>query len=94
MTIAETELELFFELLGKLPTGYSEGHYADRRYGVTIEASVDNRRWRLFGRELGGTDIVSFNLYRPGSGRIILKPCEMPAEKVVAFVMGYQPDRF
>ena len=41
--------------------------------------------------ELGGGDYVSLNLYRTGTGDR-LKPCEMPAEKVVRFVLGLVPD--
>ena len=37
-------------------------------------------------------DIVSFNLYRVASGSASLKPCEMSSEKVIAFVLGYQPN--
>ena len=47
------------------------------------------RTW-LYGEELSGRDIVSFNLYllaEPGS---ILKPCEM-SSKVIEFVLGFEP---
>lgn len=81
----------FITALESLPLGYTEGLYSGRRYGVTIEKSDDGRRWSLFGRELGGTDIVSLNLYRPGSGKIALRPCEMSVEKVTDFVCGYRP---
>ncbi len=37
--------------------------------------------------ELGGGDYVSLNLYRTSSGAL-LRPCEMPEEKVVRFVLG------
>ena len=76
----------------KLPEGYSEGAYDGRRFGVTVRRSEDGRRNSLFARELGGTDIVSFNLYRLSSGKISLKPCEMSTEKVVAFVLGFRSD--
>lgn len=81
----------FLTALEALPLGYSEGVYLESRYGVTINRSDDGRRWWLFARELGGTDIVSLNLYRPSSGRIVLRPCEMSIEKVTAFVHGYLP---
>ena len=81
----------FVAALEALPRGYSEGRYDGRRYGVTIRRSADGRRWWLFGRELGGADVVSLNLYRTAGGRIALRPCEMPAEKVIAFVQGYRP---
>lgn len=83
----------FLSALESLPRGYSEGLYLGRRYGVTINRSDDGRRWWLFGRELGGTDIVSLNLYRPTSGRVALRPCEMSIEKVTAFVRAYRPDQ-
>lgn len=82
----------FITALEALPRGYSEGHYCGRRYGVTVTGSDDARRWWMFARELGGTDIVSLNLYRPASGKIALRPCEMSVEKVSAFVRGYRPD--
>lgn len=83
----------FITALESLPLGYTEGLYLGRRYGVTIEKSDDGRRWWLFGRELGGTDIVSLNLYRPRSGKIALRPCEMSVEKVTEFVRGYRPGK-
>lgn len=56
-----------------------------------MERSGDGRRVKLYGEELGGADHVSFNLYVAG-GEARLKPCEMPEAKVVAFVLGYEPD--
>jgi hypothetical protein len=81
----------FMKALEALPRGYSEGFYKGRRYGVTINRSGDGRRWWLFGKELGGNDIVSLNFYRPTSGRSALRPCEMSVEKVAAFICGYRP---
>lgn len=83
------EFDTAFELL---PEGYSEGAYEGRRFGVTVRRSEDGRRNSLFARELAGNDIVSFNLYRVASGSASLKPCEMSSEKVIAFVLGYQPN--
>lgn len=76
--------------LAAFPEGYSEGIYENRRYGVTLHRSGDGRRNSLFARELAGTDIVSFNLYRAGKGGASLKPCEMSAEKVREFVLGFR----
>ena len=78
--------------LGRLAQGYGEGVYEGRRYGVTVRRSADGRRNSLFARELAGTDIVSFNLYRTASDRALLKPCEMSSEKVVAFVLEFRPN--
>ncbi|HHD2904108.1 TPA: hypothetical protein ACNZ7M_004433 [Enterobacter kobei] len=71
----------FDAAFAELPEGYSEGAYEGRRFGVTVRRSGDGRRNSLFARELAGTDIVSFNLYRVTSDRTLLKPCEMSAEK-------------
>lgn len=77
------------EALAEIPSGYSEGLFAGRRYGVTVARSEDGKRSNLFARELGGRDVVSFNLYRLTSGEHQLKPCEMSSAKVESFVLGY-----
>jgi hypothetical protein len=92
----ETDLTLLkrnFELaLAAIPSGYGEGVYQGLRYGVTVRRSYDGKRTSLFARALPGGDVVSFNLYRLRSGEASLRPCEMPAEKVIAFVLGYAAD--
>ena len=84
-----TEFDTAFQML---PEGYSEGTYEGRRFSLIVRRSQDGRRNSLFAKELAGTDIVSFNLYRFTSGKTSLKPCEMSARKVVAFVLDVQPD--
>jgi hypothetical protein len=76
--------------LAALPDGYVEGNFQGRRWGSTIRRSNDGRRTWLFAEELGGDDIVSFNLYVV-SGRALLRPCEMSSEAVLAFVTGFLP---
>lgn len=85
-------MERFFERLSELPLGYCEGHYDNRRYGATFSGSADGRRRKLYAEELGGNDHISFNLYFLDAGRRLLKPCEMPAQKVIDFVLGFVPD--
>jgi hypothetical protein len=68
-----TLLEQDFEWLGAIPSGSGEGVYEGLRYGVTV----------------AGGDAVSFNVCRLRSGEDSLRPREMPAEKVVALVLGY-----
>ncbi len=84
-------LQAFLTALARLPRGYSQGQYRDRRWGVTLTEATGGRRFKLFAEELGGTDVVSFNLYLTGGRTPTLKPCEMPAEKVIDFVLGYRP---
>ena len=81
----------FFDALSHLPTGYSQGVFEGERWGVTVERSADGRREKLYGEALGGSDYVSFNLYHAG-GKPRLKPCEMPAAKVMAFVIGFEAE--
>jgi hypothetical protein len=89
-----TLLEQDFEsALAAIPSGYGEGVYEGLRYGVTVRKSRDGKRTNLFARALAAGDVVSFNLYRLRSGEDSLCPCEMPAEKVVAFVLGYKSHR-
>lgn len=87
-----SELELaeswkVWELLQALPCGYSEVEYQQRRYGLSKSVYNQGRSLKLFAEELGGTDFVSLNYYITKSGHY-LKPCEMPREKVVAFLTG------
>lgn len=86
------QAQAFETALSALPFGYSEGHDAGQRYGLTLRCSGHGKRISLFARQLTGPDIVGFNLYRLSSGESGLKPCEMSCEKVVAFVRGYVSD--
>lgn len=43
------------------------------------------RSIKLVATELGGTDYISLNVYDLQRGPL-LKPCEMPASKVIAFL--------
>ncbi|MDK4706272.1 hypothetical protein PH562_28775 [Rhizobium sp. CNPSo 4062] len=81
----------FEAALAKLSDGYSEGRFRGRPWGVTVKRSADGKRVWLYGEELGGTDIVSFNLYVLSGASLTLKPCEMSASKVVDFVLGFMP---
>lgn len=86
-------MKSFLRQLSKLPDGYSEGHFEHARYGVTISRSADGRRNSLYAEQLGGNDMISFNLYFGAGGEPILKPCEMPAAKVISFVAGFEPEQ-
>ncbi len=83
-------MEAFLTSLAALPTGYFKAQYDGAPYGVTVERLAEGRQVKLYGEALGGTDLVSFNLYLPRSGKVLLKPCEMPEEKVVRFVLGVE----
>jgi hypothetical protein len=61
--------------------------YQGRRYGVTRTSTVRGRVQKLYAEELGGSDVISANLYDGDR----LQPCEMPVEKVLAFISGVAP---
>jgi hypothetical protein len=76
------------ELFRRIPEGWSSMTFDGRRYGVTRTELADGRIQKLYAEELGGTDVVSANLYAGGR----LRPCEMPAATVIAFVSRARPE--
>ena len=63
-------------------TGITEG---GRRYVCVKSGFAGGASQKLVAEELGGTDYISLNLYRTKAGAL-LRPCEMPEAKVIAFV--------
>ena len=84
--------DAFLAAFDALPTGGYGGTFNGKRYRVTKSVMATGRSQKLEAEELGGNDYISFNLYRLASGASLLKPCEMPEEKVVNFVLGMVPD--
>jgi hypothetical protein len=80
----------FVALFGRIPLGWSEVHYTGRRYGVTSSIAANGRKLAVYAEELGGRDVISANLYLTAGGAQ-LKPCEMPAAKVIDFLSGLEP---
>jgi len=79
----------FESALAAIPCGYGESVYEELPYGVSERKSCDGKRTKLARASARGRRLVSFNLYRLRSGEDYLRSCEMPTEKVVAFVLGY-----
>jgi hypothetical protein len=71
--------------LDALPLGTFQGTAHGRRYVVTRSLVAAGKGQKLVAEALDGSDYISLNLYHLGSGDL-LKPCEMPEAKVVAFV--------
>lgn len=71
----------------RIPVGWSARRFDGHRYGVTRTVSADGRIQKIYAEELGGTDVISANLYFEDRFR----PCEMPAAKVLAFLSGSTP---
>ena len=72
-------------LFERLPPGWSLVSYAGARWGVTRSVQAGGRSESVYAERLGGEGVVSANLYRLADGAV-LKPCEMPAERVLAFL--------
>jgi hypothetical protein len=72
-------------LFERLPVGWSLVEYDGRRYGVTRTVGMNGRSAKVYAEALDGSDVVSANLYRV-DGEDLLRPCEMPSAKVLAFL--------
>ena len=90
MTLSsDTSPAAVWTTLASWPRGYFTVRYQGRRYGVTNSAHANGNSFKLYAEELGGTDRISLNIYRPpSSAEPALKPCEMPVDKVTAYVAG------
>jgi hypothetical protein len=84
------DLSEFLAAFNSLPNGNFEAYYLGRRYGVTKTLRDGERQAWFWAEERGGADKVSFNLYFLKSGPR-LKPCEMPDNKVIDFVLCANP---
>lgn len=83
-------MEAFLSAFEALPLGTFRGIAHARPYVVTRSQIVGGRGEKLVAEALDGSDYISLNLYRLASGPL-LKPCEMPEAKVVAFVLALSP---
>lgn len=79
----------FLAALEAIPAGTSRGHYDGAVYAVSKTQFAQGKSIKLVAEELGGRDYISLNVYHPASGPL-LKPCEMPAVKVIAFATEVQ----
>ncbi|NNE39402.1 MAG: hypothetical protein HKN14_00625 [Marinicaulis sp.] len=70
-----------------MPDGATARQWRGQKYQVTKQTLQDGKLIKLLADGLAEGDIISFNFYRLESGDS-LKPCEMPAEKVIDFVIN------
>jgi peptide-methionine (S)-S-oxide reductase len=73
------------EHIQEIPIGYSEVKYADKKYGVTKSEFNHGNSYKIYAEELGGNDFISLNYYITTKDEL-LKPCEMPRQKVIHFL--------
>ncbi|MGB0659737.1 MAG: hypothetical protein ACPGNV_06105 [Mangrovicoccus sp.] len=80
--------DAFGAALNALPSGSFRGVFDGRHYVITKTLFNSGRSTKLVAEALAGGDYISLNHYQLADGRGILKPCEMPADKVTKFVLG------
>jgi len=80
---------MLLQKIKRLPLGYSQVIYQDKKYGVSLSEYNKGKSLKLYAKELGGNDFISLNYYITGDAEL-LKPCEMPEEKVIDFLNNYK----
>jgi hypothetical protein len=86
-TVEPAELHALVE---RVPVGWTEVGYAGRSWGLTRSDHAHGGTTTLYAEELGGPSAVSANVWHT-SGGDVLRPCEMPARVVLAFLRGWTP---
>ena len=76
---------MLLNILMNLKEGYSEGYYNSRKYGLTKTTFNKGKSIKFYAEELGGVDFVRLNYYVTKTQEL-LKPCEMPKQKVIHFL--------
>ena len=78
------------ELVDCIPEGWTLVSYAGRHWGLSRVSRVGGRVITVFAEELGGSGMVSANVYRTAD-EDVLRACEMPHETVLSFLRGWHP---
>jgi peptide-methionine (S)-S-oxide reductase len=61
--------------------------FEKRRYLLSKQTLLKGKLIKLYAQELGGNNFISLNYY-PYVENTPLKPCEMPKEKVIDFILN------
>ncbi len=83
---------LFHSKIIQLNDGAYDVVAYEKRYLLRKETRLDGKLIKLYAEELGGKDFISLNYY-PLLQDGLLKPCEMPEEKVIQFIMELELTR-
>jgi len=75
----------FHERLLSFEDGAYDVLYQEKRYLFRKETRLNGKLIKVYAEELGNTNFISLNYY-PNTADGLLKPCEMPDEKVIDFV--------
>ena len=68
--------------------GAFEATYQGNKWHAVRSDFSNGKSQKLVAEQAGGTGYISLNLYRLSDGRALLKPCEMPEQRVIDFVMN------
>ena len=79
----------FHERLLSFEDGAYDVLYEERRYLFRKETRLNGQLVKVYAEELGANDFISLNYY-PDTAEGLLKPCEMPDEKVIDFISRCQ----
>ena len=78
--------EQFRNKLLNLENGSYDVYYQNRRYLLSKQTQLNGKLIKLYAQELGNNDFISLNYYTDIDNGL-LKPCEMPEEKVISFIL-------
>ena len=81
---------MLLDEIKQFPLGYSEVYYQNKKYGVSRSEFNIGKSIKLYAKELAGDDFISLNIYSTSEGEL-LKPCEMPEQKVIDFINNFRP---
>ena len=82
--------EELHQIIIDLPEGYSETIIENKKYGISKKSFNKGKSYKVYAEELGGNDFISFNYYLTSTP--LLKPCEMPEQKVTDFLKSINPE--
>ncbi|WP_417661978.1 peptide methionine sulfoxide reductase [Pseudomonas sp.] len=77
------------KLINKIPLGTSKAKAFGRTYSISRSDFNSGKSIKVYAEELGGTDFISFNYYITDN-TALLKPCEMPQDKVMSFLREFE----
>jgi len=80
----------FDQKIKSLTDGSFDVTFNQKRYLLSKETHLNKKLIKLYAQELGGNDFISLNYY-PNIKGGLLKPCEMPQEKVIDFILNLKP---
>ncbi len=73
------------EKIVEMEQGSRKVVYEGRHYLLSLQHYAKGKVVKIWAEELGGNDFISANYYPTLR---LLKPCEMPAKKVEAFLLS------